>query len=225
MKRVAITRALPEAEVTAARVRELGAEPVIAPLLTIVPCGYDTNIEDAQALIFTSINGVRAFPAIREAQDKIILAVGDATAAAARAAGHKDVRSADGDVASLAALAEATLDPAKGKIIHIAGEHIAGDLAGALQRAGYQIERRAAYAAVQANVLPPQLTEPLDIVLFYSARAAEAFVALGAPNAAQLTAACMSPGVGDAAAKTAWKRIIVAPAPREDDLLRVTLQE
>jgi uroporphyrinogen-III synthase len=225
VKRVAITRALPEAEATARRVRALGAEPIIAPLLTIVPCGYDTNIDGAQALIFTSINGVRAFPAIREAQDKIILAVGEATAAAARAAGHKHVRSADGDVVSLTALAKATLDPAKGKIIHIAGEHIAGDLAGELERAGYRIERRTAYAAVQASALPPQLTEPLDIVLFYSARAAEAFVSLGAPNAAQLTAACMSPGVAEAAAKTAWKRIIVAPAPREADLLRVTLQE
>ncbi|WP_135212747.1 uroporphyrinogen-III synthase [Vitreimonas flagellata] len=225
MTRVAITRAMPEAEITAQRVRALGAEPVIAPLLTIVPCGYDTNVEGAQALIFTSINGVHAFPAVREAQDKIILAVGDATAAAARAAGHKNVRSADGDVASLAALAKATLDPARGKIIHIAGEHIAGDLAGELQRAGYRIERRTAYAAVQASVLPPQLTETLDIILFYSARAAEAFVALGAPNAAQLTAACMSPGVAEKAAKTIWKRIIVAPAPREDDLLRVTLQE
>lgn len=225
MTRVAITRAMPEAEITAQRVRALGAEPVIAPLLTIVPCGYDTNVEGAQALIFTSINGVHAFPAVREAQDKIILAVGDATAAAARAAGHKNVRSADGDVASLAALAKATLDPARGKIIHIAGEHIAGDLAGELQRAGYRIERRTAYAAVQASVLPPQLTETLDIILFYSARAAEAFVALGAPNAAQLTAACMSPGVAEKAAKAIWKRIIVAPAPREDDLLRVTLQE
>lgn len=225
MLRVAITRALPEAEATAARVRELGGAPVIAPLLTIVPCGYDTNIEDAQALVFTSINGVRAFPAIREAQDKIILAVGDATAAAAHAAGHKDVRSADGDVASLAALAKTILDPTKGKIIHIAGEHIAGDLAGVLQTAGYQIERRTAYAAVQASTLPPQLKEPLDIVLFYSARAAEAFVAFGAPNSAQLTAACMSPGVAEKAATAAWKRIIVAPAPREDDLLRVTLQE
>jgi hypothetical protein len=35
----------------------------------------------------------------------------------------------------------------------------------------------------------------------------------------------MSPGVAEKAAKTTWKRIIVAPAPREDDLLRVTLQE
>src|SRR5687767_554229 len=110
MKRVAITRALPEAERTGERVRALGGEPVLAPLLTIVPCAYDTNVEGAQALIFTSSNGVRAFPDVRRARDCVVLAVGEATAEAARAAGFADARAGDGDVASLAALARRDLD-------------------------------------------------------------------------------------------------------------------
>lgn len=222
MKRVAITRALPEAEATARRVRAFGAEPVIAPLLTIVPCAYNTNVDGAQALLFTSINGVRAFPNPSGAHAPV-LCVGEATAEAAQAAGFAEVRTAGGDVAALAALAKATLDPAEGKLIHIAGEHIAGDLSGELEAAGFDIERRIAYAAVAASALPPVFAEALDIVLFYSARAAETFVALGAPNAANLIAACMSPGVAQKAAAAPWKRIIVAPAPREDDLLTVTL--
>ena len=67
--RVAITRALPDAERTAARLSALGVTPVLAPLLSIVPCGYDTNTEGAQALIFTSSNGVRAFPDVRGAHE------------------------------------------------------------------------------------------------------------------------------------------------------------
>jgi uroporphyrinogen-III synthase len=223
MIRVAITRAQPEAERTAARVRERGADAIVAPLLTIVPCGYDTNTEGAQALIFTSSNGVRAFPDARGARDRIVLAVGDATAEAAREAGFADVRSADGDVASLAALAKAVLDPAKGKLIHIAGDHVAGDLSGELRAAGFSIERRLAYASVAANKVPAGLRGPLDIVLLHSARAAVTFVALGAPNAAELTAGCLSEAVAQAAAKTSWKRIVVAPRPREDDLLAATL--
>jgi uroporphyrinogen-III synthase len=221
--RVAITRALPEAERTAARVRERGAEAIVAPLLTIVPCGYDTNTQGAQAIIFTSSNGVRAFPDVRGARDRIVLAVGDATAAAALEAGFSDVRSADGDVRSLAALAKASLDPAKGKLIHIAGDHVAGDLGGELRAAGFSVERRLAYASVAAAVLPEALREPLDIVLFHSPRAAESFIALGAPNAARLTAGCMSAAIADAAAERSWKRIIIAPRPREDDLLTATL--
>jgi uroporphyrinogen-III synthase len=156
-------------------------------------------------------------------QVKPVLTVGDATAQAARAAGFADVRSADGDVSALAALARRTLAPDAGKLVHIGGDHIAGDLAGELRAAGFTIERRIAYAARAAITAPPGLLQPLDIVLFHSARAAEAFMQLGAPNADKLTAACMSEAVARAAGKSRWARIIVSPAPREDALLRAAL--
>ncbi|MGD9968041.1 MAG: uroporphyrinogen-III synthase [Hyphomonadaceae bacterium] len=222
--RVAVTRAQPDAERTAARVRARGAVAVVAPLLTIVPCGYDTNTEGAQAIIFTSTNGVRAFPDARGARERLVLTVGAATAEAARGAGFIDVRSADGDVKTLTELAKSTLDPAKGKLIHIAGDHVAGDLAGALGAAGFSVERRLAYASVAAVALPEALRAPLDIVLFHSPRAAETFLDLGAPNAGQLVAGCLSASVARAAGETSWKRIVTAPRPREDDLLTAALQ-
>ncbi|MCC6788250.1 MAG: uroporphyrinogen-III synthase [Hyphomonadaceae bacterium] len=223
MLRVAITRAEPEASRTAARVRARGAEAIVAPLIAIVPCGYDTNTEGAQAIIFTSTNGVRAFPDARGARDRLVLTVGDATAEAAREAGFSDVRSADGDVNALVALAKRELDPARGKLIHIAGDHVAGDLGGELRAAGFSVERRLAYASVAAAPLPAALNGPLDIVLFHSPRAAQRFIELGAPNAANLVAGCMSAAIADAAGKVSWKRIITAPRPREDDLLAATL--
>lgn len=223
MLRVAITRAEPEASRTAARVRARGAEAIVAPLIAIVPCGYDTNTEGAQAIIFTSTNGVRAFPDARGARDRLVLTVGDATAEAAREAGFNDVRSADGDVNALVALAKRELDPAEGKLIHIAGDHVAGDLGGELRAAGFSVERRLAYASVAAAPLPAALNGPLDIVLFHSPRAAQRFIELGAPNAANLVAGCMSAAIAEAAGKVSWKRIITAPRPREDDLLAATL--
>jgi uroporphyrinogen-III synthase len=219
MMRVAITRALPEAERTAERVRARGAETIVAPLLTIVPCAYDTNTEGAQALLFTSSNGVRAFPDVRGARDRLVLTVGDATAEAAHEAGFVNVRSAGGDVHALAALAMASLDPAKGKLIHIAGDHIAGDLGGALRAAGFEVERRLAFASVAASALPAVFSEPLDAVTFHSPRAAETFVTLGAPKSAELIAACLSEAIAETARAVPWKRLIVAPAPREDALL------
>ena len=71
--------------------------------------------------------------------------------------------------------------------------------------------------------LPEAFRTPLDIVLFHSVRAAETFIALGAPNASRLTAGCLSATVAQAAGKTSWKRIVTAPHPREDDLLTATL--
>lgn len=223
--RVAVTRALPEAERTAERLRALGAAPVLAPLLTIEPRPFDTNINGAQALIFTSTNGVRAFAETSLARGCSVLAVGDATAAAAREAGFADVRSADGNVSDLAALAKRTLDPAKGKIVHIGGAHLAGDLADEFGAAGFAVERRIAYEAVAAHALPAGFASPLDAVIFHSARAAETFVTLGAPQAENLVAACISEAVARAARKIAWKRVIVAPAPREDALLAALLRD
>ena len=157
------------------------------------------------------------------ARDRLVLTVGDATAEAAREAGFNDVRSADGDVNALVALAKRELDPARGKLIHIAGDHVAGDLGGELRAAGFSVERRLAYASVAAAPLPPALNGPLDIVLFHSPRAAQRFIELGAPNAANLVAGCMSAAIAEAAGKVSWRRIITAPRPREDDLLAATL--
>ena len=225
MKRAAVTRALPEAERTAERIRARGAEAIVAPLLAIVPCAYDTNTEGAQALLFTSSNGVRAFPDVRGARDRLVLTVGGATAEAARRAGFTDVRSAKGDVDSLAALAVETLDPRNGTLIHIAGDHVAGDLGGKLRAAGFGVERRLAYASVAVAALPDGFNAPIDLVLFHSARAAETFVRLGAPNASAMIAACFSPAVAHAVAGVDWRAIVVAPAPREEVFLAAALAE
>jgi uroporphyrinogen-III synthase len=218
--RVAVTRAPPQAEATAMRLRMLGYEPVLAPLLTIERLSFDTNVDDVQALLFTSANGVAAFAAASEARDVPALCVGDATAAAAREAGFRAALSADGDAAALAALAQDKLDPRGGRLVHIAGAHVAGDLVGLLAGAGFDVERRIAYEAHAAAKLPQAFDERIDIVLFHSARAAETFLRLGAPNASGLTAACLSPAVAAAAAGPPWKAVVVAAAPRDDALLQ-----
>lgn len=222
--RVAITRAAPEGERTAERLRAMGAQPVLAPLLTIAPRAFDPNVEGAQALIFTSINGVRAFGAANRARSATVLAVGAATATAALELGFKDVRSANGNVADLAAAARTQLQPQSGMLIHIGGAHLAGDLGGELRNAGFTVDRRIAYEAVAATQLPPAFSQPLDAVIFHSARAAQVFVALGAPGSARLTAAFLSRAAAAAAGRTPWKRVIVAPKPREEDLLSALLR-
>lgn len=223
MLRVAITRMQPEADRTAQHVRALGAEPVVAPLLTFAPRAFDGNVAGVQALLFTSANGVRAFAAASGARAPAVLTVGDATAEAARHAGFTDVRSANGDVAALATFAQAQLDPKAGALLYISGADIARDLIAMLGQTGFTAERRIAYEARAVSEAPAAFSTKLDLVLFHSARAASVFVALGAPGAAQLTAACLSQTVADAAAQAAWKRLIVAPAPREEALLHAAL--
>jgi uroporphyrinogen-III synthase len=219
--RVAVTRALPEALTTAERIRARGAEPVLAPLLAIEQLPFSADTTDAQALLFTSSNGVRAFAHANAERALSVLAVGDATAAAAHEEGFADVRSAGGDAAALVAPAKQALDPRGGKVLHISGMQVATDIAAALAEAGYTTERHIAYDAVATSALPPALHEPIDIVLFHSARAASAYLALGAPLAGRI-AACLSPAVAEAA-RGGWTRVVVSPAPREDALLAAAL--
>lgn len=221
--RVAITRAQPEAERTAARVRALGAEAIIAPLLTIEPQRCAASLAGVQAIVFTSISGVRAFSGLVQERGIPALTVGDATAEAARGAGFTEVRSADGDSSSLAALAAARLDPARGKLVYVSGDHVARDLDAELTARGFEVERRIAYASVAVSAIPVVLEEPLEIVLFHSPRAAKVYVDLGAPRALERIAACLSENVAAAARLARWREIIVAPAPREDALLAACL--
>ena len=82
--RIWITRAAPEAEATAQRVRALGHEPVVASLLEVQAGGETPDLAGVGALAFTSRNGVRAFAALSPERNLPVLTVGDATAQAAR---------------------------------------------------------------------------------------------------------------------------------------------
>ena len=221
--RVAITRALPDAERTAERLRAHGAEPVIAPLLEVQPRAFDTDLTGVQALLLTSANGVRAATQALRERGLPLLTVGDATARAARDAGFTEVHSAGGDVRALATLAKASLDPKGGVLLYLSGADVAADLVSWLHAAGFQATRRIVYDARVVAALPAVYSQPLDIIVFHSARAARAFGRFGAPNAAKLTAACLSQAVADAADQSArWARVVVASAPQEEALWRAT---
>src|SRR4051794_31723211 len=103
-RKVWITRAEPGASATAERIREMGFEPLVAPLLHLRPIP-DVAIElgGVSALVFTSANGVRAFAERCSERGLKVFAVGDATARTAREWRFKTVLSTDGDVKALAA--------------------------------------------------------------------------------------------------------------------------
>jgi uroporphyrinogen-III synthase len=87
-RKIWITRAQPAAETTAARVRALGHEPFIAPLLRVEPvAGVEVDLRGVCALAFTSANGVRAFIEATPERSLRVFAVGAAIASAFGAAG------------------------------------------------------------------------------------------------------------------------------------------
>lgn len=228
--RVLITRPHAESESLAPELSARGHVPVVAPMLAIrVRPDAAVDLSDVQAVLFTSANGVRAFAALSDRRDVSVLAVGEASAAAARDAGFPDVASAGGDARDLAALARTRLDPSGGVLFHAAGAVTKGELKAELEAAGFAVRRVPLYDAQPAAELPPAArtaleTGALDAVLFFSPRTARTFVRLvneaGLPAAsAPLNAVCLSKAVAAEAAALSWRGVRVAARPDRAALL------
>ncbi len=226
---VLVTRPEPGGTETAARVAALGWEPVLAPALMLQPRNF--VIPRAQAVLLTSRAAARALPA--PIPGLPVLAVGEATAAEARARGWADCRAADGTAESLAALAGRTLDPAKGPLLLAVGAGYALELASALRGQGFGVIRRIAYAAAAAERIPEAAIAALragrvGCVLFHSPRSA--LCAMTLLRAAGLAAAAprmevlaisrrVAQAAIAAAAPLAWGAVRIAARPEEQALL------
>ena len=233
---ILVTRPAEDSGPLAARLRALGFGVSVEPMLEIRWLdGPEPDVENVQALLFTSANGVRGYARRTSRRDRPVYAVGDATATAAREAGFAQVESASGDVYALAALVRQRCAATSGPLLHVAGTKLAGDLAGMLAESGFSILRETLYDAVPTGHLSDGTaaalrTGTLDAVLFFSPRTARSFVRL--VNEAGLIdrcrtvdALCLSPAVAEAARTygelgvTPWQSVRGAPRPEQDSLL------
>jgi uroporphyrinogen-III synthase len=228
-----VTRPAEDAGPVAAALAERGHEAVLAPLLEIVPeAGPAPDLGGVQAILLTSANGARMLARRTARRDLPVLAVGDATARAARQAGFAGVESAGGDVADLAALARARLDPVAGPLLHAAGSKMAGDLAGAMETAGFAVRRSVLYRAEPAEALPEPAVRALaggglSGVLFFSPRTAAVFARLVRragliDGLARLYALCLSAAVARQIDEPAWAGVRIAERPETSALLALT---
>lgn len=182
--RALVTRPRAEAEQLAALLARLGISSVVEPLIEIAERGDAVpDLGGVQAILCTSANGARALARASLERGVPVLAVGDATARAAREAGFRDIASAGGDVGDLARLAARRLRPADGKLLHVAGGEVAGDLAGTLGASGFAVERAVLYEARTATALSAATARliaarEIDLALFFSPRTTAVFARL-----------------------------------------------
>lgn len=234
--RVLVTRPSPDALPLAADLQRRGFDVLLQPLLRIeLEDGPPPDLAGVQALLFTSANGVRAFCRRSEARTLPVYAVGDATAAAARAERFLSVASAAGNVDDLAGLVGDRLDPAAGRLLHIAGSAMAGDLSGALAASGFRVDRVVLYSAHHTEALDPSIHSAIaagavDAAMFFSPRSAASFVSL--VQDAALTGDCghirafgLSDAVAMALSPVSWRAVYIAPEPTQESLLEILERE
>jgi len=237
---ILITR--PQADATALKIKlqALGHKTSSCPMLMITPTP-SARLPAAQqiaAFAFTSANGARVFDTrVLQAQNestayhsKTVYAIGAATAAACAQAGFTDIMESRGGLTQFADMILATPPKSKkGKLVHITGQHKAGDLCRLLQEGGIEAEQIMLYRALPCQSLPPNLVAliqqgEIDNVLFYSRRSADIFCSLaeraglGAylPN---MAAICLSPAIAQRAAQASFCPIWTAAEPSEASLL------
>ena len=220
--RILITRPLEDGEEIAQRLRAMGHDPVLAPLLsTHFHDASAPSLDGVQAILATSANGVRAFARVSPERSLPVFAVGPQTTAEARAAGFATVRNADGDAHALARAVPGWADPAKGTLLHVCGEEAPGTLAAALTPLGFEVRRAELYRVDAATSLPADLDlSQIEGALFYSPRSARVFARLtaGLPTGG-ITAFAISPATAKGLEGVPFRTLHVAVAPNQDALL------
>jgi uroporphyrinogen-III synthase len=178
---VLLTRPETDAEPLKSRIEQLGHRVSLAPLLTIVlePVP-EKAISHAPAIVATSRNGLRALaasPALKAALELPVFVVGAGTAAYAKDLGFLDIVSGPGTAADLVPIIAAHHAAKTGPMVHLAGDHLAFDLAAALADLGIRLIALPAYRSVAAETFDPGIAAGLeakgfDAVILMSPRTA-----------------------------------------------------
>jgi len=215
---ILLTRPREQAEALAKTLAAEGWSPVVHPLLTYTPLEVNVTPGDVAALVFTSVNGVRA--AGLTGFDGPVYAVGATTATAARRAGFAQVIAAEGDGADLARLMLSRGEP--GPALHFRGRHAAGGLGDILAKAGVDLRVSVVYEMRAAERLDERVRamiigREIAAAPFYSERTARVFASLLDPETREGLAAtwalAISHEVAQPLRKLGFAKVNVAATP------------
>jgi uroporphyrinogen-III synthase len=231
-RRVLVTRPQPGAAKTAQRLEEMGFSPVILPLsqtqgLRVSPPDIPDMVD---AVAVTSVNAIRHAPAeiVARLAGLRCFAVGKKTAAAASKAGFSNVIEGPGDASGLAAMIVEHERPGA-RIAYLTGHVRLPTFEASLADAGIRVLPIETYDTLAVDHSDAELARlfgsgPIDAVLLYSSKAAEATAMVcrrrqWAFHFAEARHFCLSSRIAAALSATCQERVLVAEEPSEESLL------
>ena len=230
-----VTRPEPEGSKLKGLIENLGYEAVVEPLMEaeLLPEAID-DLDGVSALIATSRNALRSLSQSAYLHDALaipLFAVGQGTAELARELGFERIAVGPGSVSGFAAAIAGTLDPADGLILHLAGDVLAGDLAGELQQLGFRVLQPRVYRMKAAEALGEGTREAIgegaiDGVVLMSPRTARIYAGLikrhGLTDAAaEVVHVCLSDAIARSLAPLGEVPVEVADSPSLNALLEL----
>lgn len=231
---VLVTRPAPDNAATAVALRARGFEVVLAPMLVFqsLPFRHDSSAK-YRGVILSSTNAIRAIaahPMLAQLQALPVFAVGATTAQAARDAGFRDVRAAEGDANALRELIAANVPRTRGStLLYPSAADVSRDLKGELGLRGIEVValpvyRMAAIDEFSASAQDAFAHNAIEAVSHYSRRSALAFVSATRRAGLEISAlalpqVCLSDQIAAALRDAGAERAVVAKAPNETELL------
>jgi len=226
--RLIMTRALPEAVQSAARLEALGLVIDIVPILEqeLLKAGLPAAGE-VTSIALTSQNALAGLKYNRALEDYLALplfAVGEKSGRAALDAGFSMVEWSDGGVGALAHLI-GQRQPGSA-VFYPGAETVSGDLEALLTPFGCKVTRVPVYRMRGLEALPKDISTLLaagviDGALIYSQRAASIFAGLA--GNADIEMLCLSETIGQVLLRAGYSRISLADFPSEEAMMALAL--
>lgn len=231
--RLLVTRPEPDSLKLKGVLERRGHEATVDPLLSVTFDGAEPiDLDDAQALIATSRNALRALKAsslLLQARNLPLFAVGAATAAEGRALGFGTIVTGAGTSSELVAHIVSAIDPAAGLVVYLAGDTLASDLKGELEASGFRVRQSVVYRMRPAQWLAEETVEQLatheiEGVVLMSPRTADVYATLIVKHGLAkeirfMPHFCLSPAVARRLEPLGPVRTVVAEAPGLEVLL------
>ena len=216
---ILITRPLIDSEDLMGKFFSLGHKIIHIPTLKISAIKIESvNINQYDALIFTSANAIRNLDVSSEGKKKLCFCVGSITEKIARQLGYNNTLSAGGTVNALKNLIINSKEiNDKSKIAYFCGDNITYDLDLELKKEGFIIDKFINYKSEKITDLNDKNKEIItnhspDIIFIYSLRSAESFIEIVRnhslyPLMTGSKVMCISEKVASVFKSLGWKKV------------------
>ena len=220
---IILTRPLNDIENLMQDLFNLGHKIMHIPTLKIKNANLETiNIENYNALIFTSSNAVKNLNVKGEKKNIKCFCVGSVTEKIARLSGFTNTISASGNVNALKNLIVNSKELKKSDdLAYICGDQITLELDKELKKEGLKVKKFINYFSEKISSLNKVNIDlikkyPPDVIFVYSLRSAESFNSIVAnyslaPMMTQSVVMCISKKIADFFNKAGWKNKIFNP--------------
>ncbi|AIL12766.1 hypothetical protein IM40_03290 [Candidatus Paracaedimonas acanthamoebae] len=227
--KVLLTRPQYDSEELANDLLAYGIESHINPLIKIESKPFQYDLKHVQALVITSINGIRCFAAQSQERSLPLFVVGQESMKLASSLHFKEIIQGNGTALSLLPLIRGVCSHTKKEIAYITGDHIHTDLILPLIELGFSARRIIAYNTVECSSLSHQTQQLLEnktisAVSFFSPRNAQIFAKLveNSKGLCQfLYGVCLSSEIANIVSKIQWKELYIATSPTRQEVIKI----